>query len=246
MPERRDARFPLVLTALVAGALSLLVGLGVWQLHRLEETNSNRAKLEALATAPATNAAVLFATAAPGLDHRRIAVDCGPAAKSAPLFRYAVRDGVIAWRVLTLCRLSGLAYDSVLLDRGVVGALTGAMAPRAVDLPTPGHVTGVLRGLGRKPFLENRMASGLATPEAVRVVDATVLAKLTGAGGLTKPAPYVLVVETEDPPVPGVFPAAVAEDIPRDNFGYALTWFGLAAGLAGVYGAMVFKRLFHP
>ncbi len=37
--------------------------------------------------------------------------------------------------------------------------------------------------------------------------------------------------------LPGPDPAPIPTDIPNNHLGYALTWFGLAAGLVGVYVA---------
>ena len=51
------------------------------------------------------------------------------------------------------------------------------------------------------------------------------------------PAPVVLMLERPGAPLPGPRPAAIPTDIPNNHLGYALTWFGLAAGLVGVYVA---------
>ncbi len=37
-------------------------------------------------------------------------------------------------------------------------------------------------------------------------------------------------------------PAPLPLDIPNNHLGYAITWFGLAAALAGVYLAMLFRK----
>ena len=44
------------------------------------------------------------------------------------------------------------------------------------------------------------------------------------ASGARRPLPYYLAVESEAPAPAGITPAPVTEDTPRDNFGYALTW----------------------
>ena len=59
-------------------------------------------------------------------------------------------------------------------------------------------------------------------------------------------APYVLVAERETPPVPGVTPSRIADSAPETLQyvgAYAPTWFGLAAVLAGVYAALLWRRL---
>ena len=54
-------------------------------------------------------------------------------------------------------------------------------------------------------------------------------------------APVFLMLERPAAPPPGPVPAAIPTDIPNNHLGYALTWFGLAAGLVGVYVAGVLK-----
>ncbi|MBA3812770.1 MAG: hypothetical protein H0X27_14210, partial [Caulobacteraceae bacterium] len=76
---------------------------------------------------------------------------------------------------------------------------------------------------------------------ALRVVDRHALGAVARAGRLSRPAPYLLAVESERPAPAGVMPAALPQDIPNNHLVYALTWFGLAAVLAWVYGAMVWR-----
>ncbi len=52
----------------------------------------------------------------------------------------------------------------------------------------------------------------------------------------------MLVAEQETPAPPGVVPSPLPSDIPNNHLGYAITWFGLAAALAGVYLAVLFRR----
>jgi surfeit locus 1 family protein len=46
-----------------------------------------------------------------------------------------------------------------------------------------------------------------------------------------------------NPEFKALVPAPVPTDIPNRHLEYALTWFGLAAALAGVYAAALFKRM---
>jgi surfeit locus 1 family protein len=78
---------------------------------------------------------------------------------------------------------------------------------------------------------------------AYRVMDPASLAQIARAQGLARPAPYVLAVEGETPPLPGVTPQALPQDIPNNHLVYALTWFALAVILAWFYGAMLIRRL---
>jgi surfeit locus 1 family protein len=49
--------------------------------------------------------------------------------------------------------------------------------------------------------------------------------------------------ETETPAPPFVTPSPLPVNIANRHLGYVITWFGLAAALAGVYAAMLMKRL---
>ena len=52
---------------------------------------------------------------------------------------------------------------------------------------------------------------------------------------VTDPAPIFLMLESPAPAGFGPKPAPVPLDIPNNHLQYAITWFGLALALAGVY-----------
>ena len=57
-------------------------------------------------------------------------------------------------------------------------------------------------------------------------------------------APAFLMAETSsNPEWKALVPLAVPREISNRHLEYAVTWFGLALTLAGVYAAMLFKRL---
>lgn len=235
-------RFPIGLTLAALVVFAILIGLGVWQLDRLKQTNANREAIAALSQTPARPLDLVLSSG--GLaDHARVALVCRPSpTPPPPTYRYALPNGVIGWRLLTMCRLGSDQFDGILLDRGRVTRLDGLMAPTALTFPTPVAVTGVLRKLGLKPLFDDAMPSVGGAP-AVRVIDPPVIARIATRSGLSHPVPWYVVVERETPTTPGVEPTPVTEDTPRDNFGYALTWFGLALALAGVWGAFVWRRI---
>ena len=239
-------RFPIGLTIAASAVFLLLIALGTWQLRRLEETNLNRARIAALAHAPPRPLPSVLAQSnfGAGLDHTRVSVDCEPSAAQTPvIYRYSVADGAVAWRLLGMCRLAAPGVGGVAIDRGRIAALDGAMAPPAISFPPPRSLTGVLRSLGGATLFGDDMPSTVQAAHLVRVLDARSIDELARLSGVAAPMRYYLVVESETPPLAGVTPAPVAEDVPRDNFQYALTWFGLAGGLACVYAAMVWRRL---
>ena len=238
-------RFPFGLTAAALIAFTVLVGLGVWQVRRLAWKRDLLSKIEALQHAQARPIdAVVVPTARPAdLAFRRVRADCASASPAPVVYRYAVHDGAVAWRLLSACRLSRGAYDGIMLDRGVVTRFGGLMAPVRAAFPAPVAVTGVLRAPGPKPMLD---AEGVAAPSevtVVRIVDDAALAKMAKAAGLAHPVPYLLAVESERPPPAGIVPVALPPDIPNNHFIYALTWFAFAGILACFYGALVRRRM---
>ncbi len=238
-------RIPLGLTVATLLAFTLLAGLGVWQMHRLAWKRDLLARIEALNHAPAQPIETVVAKPgfAKNAEYVRISARCQPTVEAAaPAYRYALRDGAVGWRLLAACHLAVGPYDGVLLDRGLVRRFAGAMAPEEATFPPAGAVIGVLRKVGGPPLLgANPVAA--AGPDVVRVLDRAALVQISGRGGVSRPVPYLLAVESEAPPPPGLQPAALPQDVPNNHFVYALTWFALAGILLWFYGALLFRRL---
>ncbi len=238
--------FPIVLTIVAAVALSILIGLGVWQLHRLTWKEGLLARIAALRDAPPRPIGAVLNRVARGetMDFTRVSVVCAAATHPSPLvFRYDLNDGQVGWRAMAPCRLTGAPFDGILLDRGLVTRFADAMAPEPVRFLEPRAVTGVLRTVpGASPLDPARpqVQNGVTV---LRVLDKEALAVVARASGLSRPAPYVLAVEAETPAPDGVAPRALPQDIPNNHFVYALTWFALAGILAWFYVAMVWRRL---
>jgi surfeit locus 1 family protein len=212
-------RFPVGLTIAAAIASAILIGLGVWQLHRLKWKEHLLARVAALRTAEAQPLAPVLARAVRGgdVEFTRVWADCGEAPAERPVtFRYGVEQGQMVWRPLAACMAYAPPFDGIVVDRGVSERTRGMTEPQQMVLPALKHVVGVLRKPG------------------------TPLAAL----GLRRRAPYLLVAENETPTAPpGVTPAPLPADIPNRHLEYALTWFGLAGALAGVYAALLWRRL---
>ena len=246
-------RFPWELTITAVLAFTLLTELGVWQLHRLAWKQGLLARIESLRHAPPRPIGGLSARLAAGEDveFTRVSVDCAPPPAPSPtVYRYALRDGAIGWRLLTACHLppaaDGGGFDGVVLDRGLVERFTGAMAPAAALFAEPVAATGVLRAVGAKPLLDLGQRPPDRGVAVIRVVDREALRRLAAMSGLERPVPYIIAVENESPPLAGVRPAALPQDIPNNHFVYALTWFALAGILAWFYGALLWRRLTRP
>ena len=113
-------------------------------------------------------------------------------------------------------------------------SISARPAVDAADI-TPVELVGVLR----KPEVGNRF-SPPNTPGRWYTRDVTAMATVLKA---PRPAPLVIMAETAtNPDWKGLIPAPIPADIPNRHLEYALTWYGLAAALLGVYAAMLFRR----
>jgi surfeit locus 1 family protein len=235
-PEAPRGRFPTVLTLAAAIALAILVGLGVWQLQRLKWKQGLLARIEALKTAPARplEEALVAARAGQDVEWTRVTTDCSAQGRPQGLL-YGLQDAKVVWRALAFCRdVSGAV---VIADRGVLTAATGQMAPAVVAEPPPRRIVGILRQTGRGAADATPIRGGYRFSARDR-------SPAQQLGDRANPAlAFYLVAEREDPAPMGVRPAPLPEAIPNRHLEYALTWFGLAAALSGVYLAMLLRRL---
>jgi surfeit locus 1 family protein len=241
-------RFPIGLTLAAAIGLAVLLGLGVWQLKRLGWKQDLLARIATLQHAAPRPLGEVLSDAAKGTDvgFVRVTANCGAPRPGPMIFRYALRDGQVGWRLLSLCPLGEGPYDGILLDRGLVTRFAGMMAPLAARFPVPKLVTGVLRAPA-KAGMETTSPS--YKPDQLVVLqglDTGDMPEVAFAAGVRHPAPYYLAVESEAPAPPGVTPAALPQDIPNNHFVYALTWFGLAGVLVWTWASYVWRRMRAP
>jgi surfeit locus 1 family protein len=238
-PPASARGFPVGLTVAVAIALAILVGLGVWQLQRLKWKEGVLAHVAALSGAPAQPLGGALDALARGrdVDFTRVRVSC-PGLGSAPFLQlYALKDGQAGWRLISACPAASLRYRTVLVDRGFVADTAGARPSVDRTGTAPVEVVGVLRTPDRASFV-----TPANQPAANRWFSRDVPA-MAEALGAPQPAPLVLFAETaSNPELKALVPAPLPANIPNRHLEYALTWFGLAAALAGVYAAMLFKR----
>jgi surfeit locus 1 family protein len=219
----KDRRFPIGLTIATLVAFAILCALGGWQIKRLAWKQDLLARIEALKTAPAQPLAVALADAkGRDLTWTRVSVDCAAApAQTLPLV-YGIREGEMVWRATALCRASAAGHGAILLDLGVVKALTGQSAPAPVSLAPPAKAVGVLM-----------------SPAQMGGERAATVARFASE----RPAPYILMVESATPAPPGIVPAPLPAEISNRHLEYALTWFGLAVTLLFIYAAMLWRKM---
>jgi surfeit locus 1 family protein len=236
-PKRPPARFSLGLTIATVIAMAILIGLGVWQLQRLKWKEGLLAHVAALQSAKARDIGpVLDGLKHPDdADFTRVSVVC-PGLASAPFVElYGIREGQAGVRLISACPVTSLNFRTVLVDRGFVADTVSARPPVDAASTAPVNLTGVLRVPERGNFVTPRNAPGRWYTR-----DAAAMARQLNA---PNPAPLFLMAETPtNPEWKALVPAPLPLDIPNNHFDYALTWFGLAASLACVYVADLFRR----
>ncbi len=232
--DAASQRFSIVTLVVVALAVAALCGLGAWQVKRLQWKTQLLARIQALQYAPPEplNVALNHLQSGRDEDFIRVTTTCEPAPPAAAARVYAVTDAGPGWRPIVLCRLVGGPYSAVLLDLGFESDTARASD---VALAAPPRLTGVLRAAPtHRPF----MATPDGGPGEFGWRNVRAISAYLGAPGA---APVMLMLE-QPGAAPGIKPQPAPLDIPNNHLGYAITWFGLAAALVGVYIAALIKR----
>jgi surfeit locus 1 family protein len=237
MGSRRDLAF----LALSLLALALLVGLGVWQVQRLQWKNDLVARIIEQGKAEPLSLAEVEARMTAGEDVEFLrAKATGRFVHDRELFVFTTLDGEMGWKVVTPLKTDD--GGAVLVDRGFVPYDLKSSAARPESQPAGKvSVTGVVRphSSARAPFVPDND------------VDANVwhwwaLPAMAEAAGVESARPFIL--QAEQRPGDAAWPRASVPDpadIPNRHLGYALTWFGLAAVLV-VVGTLYLRRRLSP
>ena len=241
MSNMRSVFLPAVLTAL---AFALLASLGVWQLQRLAWKEGLIAAIAARSQAApvAPPAPADWATLDPAAyDYRRVTLTgVFDHRKEALVFR--VLEGgksnlsAPGFLVMTPLRLAG--GETIIVNRGFVPQERRDPASRVA-----GQVAGdvAVTGLLRPPEPRN---SFTPADDPVRGLWYTRdPAAMAAALRLERAAPFT--IDADATQNPGGWPQGgqTVLAIKNDHLSYALTWFGLALTLLGVFGAFVWTSL---
>ena len=225
-------RFPIGLTVATAVSLMILLALGTWQLQRLHWKTDLIARIEATRAAPPRPIGQVPLT--PAYRFTRVTLDCPGLATAKYVELYALKEGVAGSRLVSLCTYAP-DRPAILVDRGFVAdAVSARPAVTASDAPL--HITGILRD-GTKP--------GPFTPPARdgRFYATDIPAMAVALGASRHPDVMVVAETSSNPDWKALTPTGVPTDIPNRHLEYALTWYGLAAALVGVYVALLRRRL---
>jgi surfeit locus 1 family protein len=221
---------------------ALLVGLGVWQLHRLAWKEALIAAVETRAHAAPVDAppeSEWSQLDAADYEYRRVRLTgVFDGSRQVLVFRALSeprgRYGGPGYLVMTPLKLAD--GGTVLIDRGFVpeGQKTAA-SDGLGDRETA--VVGLMRASEPRNLFtpSDSPASGQWFTRDV--------AAIARAEGLTRVAPFFIDADA------GPDPAALPEGgetivaFPNNHLSYALTWFGMAAALVGVFGAYAASQL---
>lgn len=240
-PAARRSGFPVGLTVATAIALVVLVALGTWQLQRRAWKADLLAHVAALERAPARPLEpVLDELAAGGdVDFTRVRVSCPGIARARFVELYGLKDGQAGSRLISACAVASRQYRTILVDRGFVADTVSARPPAdAAADGAPVEVVGVLRVADPATFM-----TPANQPQANRWFSRDAAAMAAALGAPAPAAPVFLFAETAtNPEFAALQPAPLPAQITNRHLEYALTWFGLAAALAGVYAAVLLRR----
>jgi surfeit locus 1 family protein len=227
----------LKLTAVTLIGLIVLVGLGLWQLQRLEWKQGVIARIEARTERKPVplNRAIEMATELGNPSYIPVRAE-GRFHHARERYLYAISiDGEPGWHVIT--PLETVGGNVVLVDRGFVpDSLRNPKTRKQGQVQEVVEVTGLIRA-PEEPSLFIPDNDPDANQWFSR--DLQAMTRSMFPGGTVQVAPFFL--EAGESAVPGGWPKGgqTRLKITNNHLQYALTWFGLAICLAAVYGVYV-------
>ncbi len=210
----------------------MLIGLGVWQMQRLDWKAQLIAQAEAAASQPPRPLAEVLAATDP--EFRKALVLCRGLPTAPFVELRSIQDGEPGFRLISAC-VPEDGDQTFLVDRGFIPESV-ADRPRVAPSTLPLSLTVELRRTptqgGMTPAPEDRVFYGR---------DNAAMAQALGAASPSAFTLYALV--SPNPEIEALSVSAPPAAFSNNHLGYALTWFGLALALIGVSTAFVFRRL---
>ena len=231
----------ILLTVLALIALAVLVGLGTWQLQRLAFKDQLIARIEARTRgAPLSLGDLLAKWQCDGdIEYLRVHVS-GQFLHNMERHLYAVFEGQPGWYVLTPLELNNGTV--VFVNRGFVPDKAKAQDQRRDGLTTGSQeVLGLVRvPSGQKNWFapDNDTSRNQWFWFDLQNMTASVSNKLK-----VSVLPFVIEAERQDNVSRWPQGGVTRLSLPNRHFEYALTWYGIALGLIGVYAFFVRSRL---
>ena len=218
--------------------IAVLVSLGVWQLQRLAWKEALIARVETRAKAPPSPLPPesIWAALRPDYEYRHVTLRGRFDGREALVFRGSGPEAGEGPGYLLLAPLLLPDGSAVIINRGFVPSASKDPASHA---PPSGEVT--VTGLMREPEPRN-----LFTP-ADQPEKNLWFTRDPGAiaahFGLSRAAPFSVDADYSGDPKALPRGGTTVIAFPNSHLGYALTWFGLALALAGVFAAWAWGRL---
>ena len=238
----RQSRESLLWPAIFTGiAFAILVTLGVWQLHRLAWKEGLIAEIDIRANAapePLPLAAEWPALRPRDYEYRHVATTgTFEHDKEALVYRASGGDAGNGPGYLVLTPLRLKSGGTVIVNRGFVPLDRKEQGSRLAGL-IQGETD--VTGLMRQPEARNFFTP--ADDPAIGQYFTRDPGLIAKHFGLTLAAPFT--IDAGDTPVPGGWPkgGATLRNFPNNHLSYALTWFGLALALVGVFAAFAWQR----
>jgi len=219
----------------------MLLGLGTWQLQRLYWKEGLLADIaERTTSAPAAlhDVEQRFATTH-DVDYWPVEAR-GTFLHAGEQHYFATHDGKSGFFLYTPLQLGDGRF--VFVNRGFVPYDRKDPATRP-DSQLPGETT--VRGLARNPLAEKPSWVVPDNNPAKNVFYWKDMSAMTAAAGLPEGAVVLpFFVDADATPNPGGLPigGVTLLDLPNSHLQYAVTWYGLAATLAAIALAAVFRR----
>lgn len=226
-------RFPWLLTIASAAAFAVLIMLGVWQVQRLQWKEGLIAAAEIASARPA--APVVQALDGPDAEFRQVRLEC-PGLATAPFVELqSIHDGEPGVRLISACRQPGYG-PALLVDRGFVSD-TVSSRPPVMESTDPLHLTAQVRATpGPGPM------ALAAEGRRFYARDNAAMARALGVEGPVS-SWTLFALTSSNPEWAALGPSAPPAAFSNNHLGYAITWFGLALALAGVYVALLRRKL---
>lgn len=217
------------LTITCAILLAILCGLGAWQLERLQWKTALIATVNSHMAAPPVSLDAILAMNWNEAQYRRVSLS-GRFDHGREAYVFTTGQGAAVYHVLTPFTTDDGRV--VMVDRGAVPKEKLDPATRASgNVEGDVHVTGVWRAPDPP--------GGFTPPSdaAKRIWFARDLAGIAAADRLSLAAP--VVIEADSAPNPGGWPRGgqTVVSFRNQHLSYAVTWFGLALCLLGVWFA---------
>lgn len=224
--------------------VAILAALGTWQLQRMDEKQRFIARLT---TQAAGNPAAMPATATwAGLDPATLDLTRVAASGSYLGEQFASVRTTIAAGERGTRQLSGFGrwifQGFRLADGGVILVNRGFVPEGRLGEIKPASGEATVTGFLRAP--EGRGAFTPADLPAQREFYTRDPAAIAASLNLGTTAPFYLEAERQGDgmtPPAGVLPKELIERIPNNHLSYALTWYGLALTLIGVFSAFAWQ-----